>query len=79
MSKVLLITAHPDDECMFFTPTIVNFISKGIEIDLLCLSTGNFDGIGMQRKGELIKSAKVLGISKVFIIEDRYFCFIFII
>lgn len=36
---VLVVTAHPDDECMFFSPTILNL--KGFStIHLLCLSTG---------------------------------------
>lgn len=38
--RVLLVTAHPDDECMFFGPTIVNLARQGIDIYLLCLSNG---------------------------------------
>lgn len=70
MSKFLLITAHPDDECMFFTPIIRNLIKNGCEIDLLCLSTGNFDDKGKTRKLELEKSSKILGIKSLTIIED---------
>lgn len=39
--RVLVVTAHPDDECMFFGPTIVA-LSKRDEccVYLLCLSNG---------------------------------------
>lgn len=36
----LILTAHPDDEVMFFTPTIVALLSAGWEVRALCLSTG---------------------------------------
>ena len=39
--RVLLITAHPDDECMFFAPAIVTLTQAGVEIFLLCLSEGH--------------------------------------
>ena len=39
--RVLLITAHPDDECMFFAPTVLS-LGKSVraELFLLCLSEG---------------------------------------
>lgn len=41
--RVLLVIAHPDDECMFFGPTILNFTKKNdAVVYLLCLSTGIF-------------------------------------
>ena len=39
-SNVLIVTAHPDDECMFFSPTILSLSRLGHKIYLLCLSTG---------------------------------------
>lgn len=41
-SKILLVTAHPDDECMFFGPTLTNLSAKRLknEIHVLCLSKG---------------------------------------
>ena len=36
----LILTAHPDDEVMFFTPTILGLIASGWEVSALCLSTG---------------------------------------
>ena len=37
---MLLVTAHPDDECMFFAPTVTSLVARGAELWLLCLSTG---------------------------------------
>lgn len=38
--RVLLVIAHPDDECMFFGPTIFRLCEQGAEVYLLCLSNG---------------------------------------
>lgn len=58
--RVLLLTAHPDDECMFFSPTILNLASRIQSLQVLCLSIGNDQGLGSIRKAELEKSCKVL-------------------
>ncbi|TRY94446.1 hypothetical protein DNTS_011368 [Danionella cerebrum] len=58
----LLVTAHPDDECMFFAPTIINLVESRADVYLLCLSTGNYNNQGAQRKKELLNSCAVLGI-----------------
>jgi len=40
--RVLLITAHPDDECMFFGPTVRQLTNtKDVRLYLMCLSVGN--------------------------------------
>ena len=36
----LILTAHPDDEVMFFTPTILTLLAAGWEVGALCLSNG---------------------------------------
>jgi len=59
---VLLVIAHPDDETMFFTPLLETIIRNKAKISILCLSTGNFEGLGSVRKKELIKSASLYGI-----------------
>lgn len=39
--RVLIIIAHPDDECMFFGPTVLNFTrNNNCFVYLLCLTTG---------------------------------------
>lgn len=62
---VLLLTAHPDDEVMFFAPSIRAFRAAGYGIIVTCFSTGNFDGLGAVRVKELEACSKLLGISKV--------------
>ncbi|KAJ7182693.1 LmbE-like protein [Mycena crocata] len=71
--NILLLTAHPDDECMFFAPTILALadvqkrtlsVPRNTRSSLhsLCLSTGNADGLGAIRKYELEGSLDVLGV-----------------
>jgi hypothetical protein len=38
----LILTAHPDDEVMFFTPTILALVAAGWEVGGLCLSNGQW-------------------------------------
>ncbi|XP_020618382.1 N-acetylglucosaminyl-phosphatidylinositol de-N-acetylase-like [Orbicella faveolata] len=58
---VLVITAHPDDECMFFSPSILN-LPRFCTAHVLCLSTGNYYQQGNIRKQELFSSCRILGI-----------------
>jgi len=37
---VLVVTAHPDDECMFFAPAILRASKNSNTIFILCLSNG---------------------------------------
>lgn len=57
----LLIIAHPDDECMFFSPTVLGLTNNNNKVSVLCLSSGNADGIGKIREKELTKSCQMLG------------------
>ncbi|KAJ3560123.1 hypothetical protein NP233_g11038 [Leucocoprinus birnbaumii] len=63
-TRVLILTAHPDDECMFFAPTILglNATQKSLEISSLCLSVGDADGLGDIRRKEYHASYGVLGV-----------------
>lgn len=65
----LLITAHPDDECMFFSPTIASLLANGNKVSLLCLSSGDSEGIGKVRSDEIQKSGKLMGIDTVHVLE----------
>uniref|UniRef100_A0A6N2KCG3 N-acetylglucosaminylphosphatidylinositol deacetylase n=1 Tax=Salix viminalis TaxID=40686 RepID=A0A6N2KCG3_SALVM len=60
MRNVLLVVAHPDDESMFFSPTINYLISRGHNLYILCFSIGNADGIGNTRKQEFYQACAVL-------------------
>ncbi|KAL7290265.1 hypothetical protein TKK_0015967 [Trichogramma kaykai] len=58
-NRLLLVTAHPDDEVMFFGPMIYWIVQRNkSNIHLLCLSQGGCK----KRKEELFESAKRLGI-----------------
>ncbi|CAH0015811.1 unnamed protein product [Clonostachys rhizophaga] len=61
--RICLLIAHPDDEAMFFAPTVLSLTrpETGNHVKILCLSTGNADGLGETRKKELIKSGICLG------------------
>ncbi|AFN83444.1 hypothetical protein EROM_080220 [Encephalitozoon romaleae SJ-2008] len=56
--RYLLLIAHPDDESMFFAPSLLNL--KG-NIDILCLSNGNKEGKGKEREEELRKVGYYIG------------------
>ncbi|XP_070335287.1 N-acetylglucosaminyl-phosphatidylinositol de-N-acetylase isoform X2 [Odocoileus virginianus] len=73
-SRTLLVTAHPDDEAMFFAPTILGLARLRHQVFLLCFSAGNYYNQGEIRKKELLQSCDVLGIppSNVMIIENRH-------
>lgn len=76
--RVILLIAHPDDESMFFSPTLLRLTdpSLGNHVKILCLSTGNADGLGDTRKKELEAAAVNLGVRKredVFTLEDARF------
>eukprot|EP01102_Stenamoeba_stenopodia_P001850 TRINITY_DN11673_c0_g1_i1.p1 TRINITY_DN11673_c0_g1~~TRINITY_DN11673_c0_g1_i1.p1 ORF type:complete len:289 (-),score=45.65 TRINITY_DN11673_c0_g1_i1:54-920(-) len=83
LQRIGFVIAHPDDEAMFFSPTIktlsenINKRKKQgvaeVELCLLCLSSGNFDGLGEIRKKELVESCVRLGIDRdaVTIVDDK--------
>ncbi|XP_065897916.1 N-acetylglucosaminyl-phosphatidylinositol de-N-acetylase-like [Dysidea avara] len=62
--KVLFVTAHPDDECMFFAPVILRASQNSSTTFLLCLSNGNYYSQGDVREKEFYKSCAVLGVKK---------------
>lgn len=65
-SRILLVTAHPDDECLFFAPTVLALREDQThpEIYSLTMSVGNADGLGETRKEELDRSLDVMGIDQ---------------
>ncbi|KXT08968.1 hypothetical protein AC579_4033 [Pseudocercospora musae] len=62
--RICLVIAHPDDEAMFFAPTLLALTNPalGNQFVILCFSSGDADGLGHIRKKELVKSALHLGI-----------------
>mmetsp|Transcript_19063 Transcript_19063/g.53353 ORF Transcript_19063/g.53353 Transcript_19063/m.53353 type:complete len:272 (+) Transcript_19063:100-915(+) len=70
--RVLLVIAHPDDESMFFAPTVLSLRAAQVPIFILCLSTGNAGGRGNSRQRELLRACEKLNVPKenVAIIDD---------
>ncbi|KAI1773658.1 LmbE-like protein [Hypoxylon cercidicola] len=64
--RICLLIAHPDDEAMFFAPTVLALTrpENGNTVKILCLSSGNADGLGETRKKELAKSGLLLGLAR---------------
>ncbi|PWY73056.1 glycan biosynthesis protein [Aspergillus heteromorphus CBS 117.55] len=61
--NILLVTAHPDDETLFFSPTILyGRDNPDVTRALLVLSTGDYHGQGDIRRGEIEHSCEKLGI-----------------
>ncbi|KAL4802230.1 putative deacetylase LmbE-like domain-containing protein [Aspergillus unguis] len=76
--RICLLIAHPDDEAMFFAPTLLALTKPelGNHVKILCLSSGDADGLGHIRRDELKASAKHLGIrgdSDVLVLDDPRF------
>ena len=68
--RVLLVTSHPDDETMFFGPTIQTLIRTGSEMHVLCLSSGDADGLGAVRTKELESVKSYLRLDSVEVVDD---------
>ncbi|KAI0262546.1 LmbE-like protein [Gloeopeniophorella convolvens] len=75
--RILLVTAHPDDETFFFGPTLTSLLPDSVDgassksvsdsssqVYSLCLSVGNADGLGLVRRRELDDSLDILGVAK---------------
>jgi N-acetylglucosaminylphosphatidylinositol deacetylase len=63
--NILVTVAHPDDECLFFSPAVLALgqrIDRGSSISILVLSSGNHYGLGEQRRTELQGSCAQLGV-----------------
>ncbi|KAJ4422474.1 N-acetylglucosaminyl-phosphatidylinositol de-N-acetylase [Gnomoniopsis sp. IMI 355080] len=73
--RICLLIAHPDDEAMFFAPTVLALTRPELQnhVKILCLSSGDAEGLGETRKEELTKSGLILGLRKaedVFIVDN---------
>jgi N-acetylglucosaminylphosphatidylinositol deacetylase len=72
IERALLVVAHPDDEAMFFVPTIVSLQAAGAAVHVLCLSEGNFYGLGATRRREMRACcADVLRVTRCEVLSDE--------
>lgn len=80
--RICLLIAHPDDEAMFFAPTVLALTRPELQnhVKILCLSSGDAAGLGETRKKELTKSGLVLGLRKpedVFVVDNPAYVTLF--
>ena len=83
----VVVTAHPDDESMFFVPTVSSLVRSARSSDtttdtsdvshhvwLLCLTTGNYNRLGRVRAQELQCAADaILGLDRTILLNDDRF------
>ncbi|ABN65177.2 N-acetylglucosaminyl phosphatidylinositol de-N-acetylase [Scheffersomyces stipitis CBS 6054] len=76
-STVYFIIGHPDDEVMFFSPSLIELAKAKHQnnVKLICFSTGDSvdESFGGIRSAELINSARILGLpSENITILDKF-------
>ncbi|OQU94194.1 hypothetical protein CLAIMM_00588 [Cladophialophora immunda] len=76
--RIILLIAHPDDESMFFSPALQALTHPSLQnhLKVLCMSTGDSEGLGATRGQELEKAALTLGLRRkedVFVLDDERF------
>ncbi|KAJ7641302.1 N-acetylglucosaminylphosphatidylinositoldeacety la se [Roridomyces roridus] len=62
--KTLLLTAHPDDETFFFSPTLSALSQVDSDVFVVSLSTGNAKGLGDVRRVEFTRALGVFGVGE---------------
>lgn len=74
--RTLFVIAHPDDECMFFAPTILaKTNAEPSSVHLLCVTCGNYRNEGEIRTRELWTSCARLGIpsENILLLNNDFF------
>jgi LmbE family N-acetylglucosaminyl deacetylase len=79
MTKILGITAHPDDEVGAFGGTLLLYHSKGVETHVICLTQGQAasnrgaaqsdEELAKLRRAEFLASCKVLQVTQAHILD----------
>lgn len=62
MTRALIVTAHPDDETIFFGGTILE--NPGTEWHVICVTDGNAAGLGTTRAREFAEATRRLGVAR---------------
>jgi len=71
--KMMLVVAHPDDECFAFGGAVALAADRGIETYVICLTDGQAathrgdaasgEELGRMRRAELVESCRILGVT----------------
>ncbi len=79
--RLLLVTAHPDDETLGFGGTLAHYAAMGIDTHLICATRGQrgwfgeakkfpgHDVLGSLRSEELMQAAKILNLNSVTLLD----------
>lgn len=71
-ARVLLVFAHPDDESVFFAPTVLALRQHHISTYFLCLSADDQSQSYIGRRRELINLASSVGIPEEHVITKQF-------
>ncbi|KAK6465807.1 N-acetylglucosaminyl phosphatidylinositol de-N-acetylase [Scheffersomyces coipomensis] len=77
-SSVYFIIGHPDDEVMFFSPSLIEIskVKYNNNVKLICFSNGDSvdESMGKIRSHELVESARILGVPQdnVIVLQDDF-------
>jgi LmbE family N-acetylglucosaminyl deacetylase len=79
IKKIACVFAHPDDEAFGPGGTIAQFVKNSKEVEIICVTGGDADkrfsgkisgqSLGLVRQQELLNSAKILGVKKVYFLN----------
>ena len=58
--RAVFIVAHPDDETLLFGGAILHY-SQTFDVTVVCVTDGNADGKGKERKKDFLNAIKILG------------------
>lgn len=67
--KIIAIGAHPDDVEIGMGGTIINHVNKGDDVIIVLTTLGGVSGDPKDRKKEAKKAAKILGVTKLKILN----------
>lgn len=72
--KLLVVTAHPDDECLFFGGLLLERARQGWETEVFCVTNTGKSRREQQRRRELKSAARALGVKKIYFggLVDEY-------
>lgn len=65
-TDISLVIAHPDDEVMFFSPTLASILrpSNNNTVNIVSLTNGNAEGLGETRAEEIIEAARLMNMTE---------------
>ena len=71
---MLVVVAHPDDETLFFAPTVLGLAVDKRRVGVLVLSNGDHEGVGGLREREMQLACSTLGLRPCIVLNDPCVC-----